>query len=123
MTFASRIDEDMHGASGVMDEEQLQDAVMKHIVEACNYSMPGKSGIYEPWEEMSVKEHAHKPALTLYQAANFILHVARHWESMWLEELQAKTKLRLAIGKALKDFDKGDPTVKAVKAAGYVDAA
>jgi hypothetical protein len=49
---------------------------MQAIVEQCNYHLSGNSGLYEEdFIQMSVAEHADKPAVTLRQAANLIFSV------------------------------------------------
>src|SRR5262249_55823900 len=54
-------------------DEEIMKNIMELIVEECDFHIYGKGGLWEePFENMSVKEHEFKPALTLRQAARFI---------------------------------------------------
>jgi hypothetical protein len=75
-----QLSEDFYGANGELDEFQIRDRLMEAIIERCNHHIAGHSGMYgEDFIGMSVEEHAHKPAITLYQAAGLILGV---WKDM-----------------------------------------
>jgi hypothetical protein len=73
--LAMQLDEDINGANGELDDDQIRERLMQSIVERCNYSISGHSGIYEDWIEMSIAEHEYKPALTLSQTASMVLSI------------------------------------------------
>jgi hypothetical protein len=87
--LALQLDEDTNGANGELDTKQIRERLMQSIVERCNYSIAGHSGIDEDWIEMSVAEHEHQPALTLSQAASFIMRVWLHKDRQVMEELMS----------------------------------
>jgi hypothetical protein len=93
--IALQLSEDVHGASGDFDDLQIRTRLMEAIVARCNYHIYGHSGIYEDFIQMSVEEHADKPALTLRQAANLIFGVWKYMEeSEWrrvVAEIAAET--------------------------------
>jgi hypothetical protein len=86
--IALSLTEDIYGANGDLDEFQVQDRLMKAIIEWCEYHLDGQSGLWgEDFIPMSVEEHAYKPALTLSQAASLVLGVWRHMHSSALAEV------------------------------------
>jgi hypothetical protein len=84
--LALSLDEDVYGAGAKFNDQQIRDRLMQSIVEQCNYSMPDHIGIGEYLNLMSA-EHKHKPAVTLWQAANLILGVWRHMDCRLKEAL------------------------------------
>jgi hypothetical protein len=87
-SIASGLDGDFYGASGEMDEFQIRRAVMEAIVDRCNCHISGHSGLWgETFVPMSVEEHANKPALTLFQAACFIISAWKHKDRQLMETI------------------------------------
>jgi hypothetical protein len=87
--LALTLDENINGANGEMSDKQIRIHLMQTIIEQCNYSIAGHSGIDEPWIEMTIAEHEHQPALTLSQTASMIMRVWLHKERQVMEEIMS----------------------------------
>ena len=81
--IALQLAEDVYDSD--FNREEIMDRLMRAIVARCNYPHVAVSGVADDFIVMSVEEHAHKPALTLHQAASLILSV---WEYMDREKYE-----------------------------------
>jgi hypothetical protein len=86
-SIAESLDEDIYGASGEFNDEQIRERLMQKIVERCNYHCGGSGSEDEDPASMSIAIHEFKPALSLSQAANLILGVWKHMAKQSVELL------------------------------------